>query len=224
MAIEPSPLEWVTIKTTLPALPLPLLKDRVELRTDRLVLRQTRASDLDSWHALRIQPEVMRWTGQGAPDPDLEWSKDKLQLRLSPQGDNTFDFAVCLAETGEMIGVAGSHMMVGELGWPVIGYMLRKEFWGKGYATELVHAFLAAWWALPRAEVDIKVEKSTAVERKDGRVRECIVAVTLDSNTSSQRVLSKAGMELVKAWSEADRQQENGHSILYGFVTHKPTT
>lgn len=220
--ITSSPLEWVTVRTTLPLSPLPLLGTRPEIRTERLVLRRTLESDLDGWHALRLQPEVMKWTGQGKPDPDIAWSKDKLKQRLSPDGDSKYEYIVCLAETGEMIGTAGSHMLVGELGWPVIGYMLRKEFWGKGYATELVHAFLKAWWALPRAEVDVKVEKSTAVEGEDGKVRECIVAVTLDSNTASQRVLAKADMELVKAWEEVDKHDESLTETLYGYVVKRP--
>lgn len=220
--IEASPLEWVTVKTTLPVFPLPPLDTRPEIRTERLVLRRTLESDLEKWHALRLQPEVMQWTGQGKPDPDVDWSKDKLKQRLSPDGDAKYEYVVCLADSGEMIGTAGSHMLVGELGWPVIGYMLRKEFWGKGYATELVHAFLKAWWALPRAETDVKVEKSTAVEGEDGKVRECIVAVTLDSNSPSQRVLAKASMELVKAWEEANNLDKSLTETLYGYVVRRP--
>jgi RimJ/RimL family protein N-acetyltransferase len=220
--IQPSPLEWVTVKTTLPVFPLPPLDTRPEIRTERLVLRRTLDSDLDLWHALRIQPEVMKWTGQKKPDPDMAWSSEKMKSRLSPDGDAKYEFMVCLADTGEMIGTAGSHMLVGELGWPVVGYMLRKEFWGKGYATELVHAFLKAWWALPRAVVDVKVEKSTVVEEDDGLARECIVAVTLDSNAASQRVLSKAKMELVKVWEEADEHDKSLVETLYGFVVKRP--
>ncbi|TWU75492.1 hypothetical protein ED733_005389 [Metarhizium rileyi] len=220
--VQSSPLEWVTVKTTLPATPLPPLDTRAAIKTDRLVLRPTLASDLDGWHALRLQPEVMKWTGQGKPDPDIDWSRQKLKQRLSPDGDAKYEYMVCLADTGEMIGTAGSHILVGELGWPVIGYMLRKEFWGKGYATEIVHAFLEAWWALPRAEADVEVERSTAVEGSDGKMRECIVAVTMDGNTASQRVLAKANMELVKAWDEADKEDESVVETLYGYVARRP--
>jgi RimJ/RimL family protein N-acetyltransferase len=164
----------------------------------------------------------MKWTGQGRPDPDIDWSKTKLKERLSPDGDTKYEFIICLADTGEVIGVAGSHMLVGELGWPVIGYMLRKEFWGKGYATELVHAFLKAWWALPRAEVDLKVEKSTVVEGADGKARECIVAVTLDSNGPSQRVLAKANMIFMKAWVEVKDPDTPHTETLYGYVVMRP--
>lgn len=224
MMLAPSPLAWVTVKTTLPATPYPLLDSRPDIRTERLVLRRTLESDLEAWHALRLQPEVMKWTGQGVPDKDLEWSRERFVKRLAPKGDTTYEFMICLASTGEMIGTGGCHKSDGELGWPVIGYMLRKEFWGKGYATEFVNGFLEAWWALPRAEVELKVEQST-IERAaedGGPARECIVAVTLDSNRGSQNVLAKCKLQLVKIWEEADLRDPTQTAVLYGFVGGRP--
>ncbi|QPG95846.1 hypothetical protein C2857_002275 [Epichloe festucae Fl1] len=220
--VQPSSLDWVKVKTTLPAQPFPLLNTRADIQTERLVLRRTMEDDLDGWHALRLQPEVMKWTSQGRPDPDLEWSREKFKMRLAPEGDMKYEFIVSLADTGEMIGTAGCHLFVGELGWPAIGYMLRREFWGKGYATELLHAFLIAWWALPRAEVELEVERSTVVEDQNGEVEECIVAVTTDSNAASQRVLAKANLELVKVWEEVDKYDESGIATLNGYIGKRP--
>lgn len=223
--LEPTPMEWVTVKTTLPAVPYPLLDGRPDIRTERLILRRTLESELDGWHALRLQPEVMKWTSQGHPDPDVEWSREQMKKRLAPLGDAKYEFVICVAETGEMIGTGGCHMVVGELGWPVIGYMLRKEFWGRGYATELVNGFLKAWWALPRAEVELQVEKSSVSAEgvADGRlVDECIVAVTLDSNAASQNVLRKCKLDLVKVWEEDDLRDPTQRAVLYAFVGRKP--
>ncbi|UNI23659.1 hypothetical protein JDV02_009466 [Purpureocillium takamizusanense] len=233
--LEPTPMEWITVKTTLPAVPYPLLDGRPDIRTERLILRRTLESDLDGWHALRVQPEVMQWTSQGHPDPDVAWSREQMKKRLAPQGDAKYEFVICIAETGEMIGTGGCHMVVGELGWPVIGYMLRKEFWGKGYATELVRGFLEAWWALPRAEVELKVEKSSVSWRAGpddndndndnddgGLVDECIVAVTLDSNTASQNVLRKCNLDLVKVWEEDDIRDPTQRAVLYAFAGRNP--
>ncbi|KAJ6443066.1 GCN5-related N-acetyltransferase (GNAT) domain-containingprotein [Purpureocillium lavendulum] len=232
--LQPTPMEWVTVKTTLPAVPYPLLDGRPDIRTARLVLRRTLESDLAGWHALRLQPEVMQWTSQGHPDRDVEWSRERLQGRLAPEGDAKYEFIICLADTGEMIGTGGCHMVVGELGWPVIGYMLRKEFWGRGYATELVNGFLEAWWALPRAEVELKVEKSTVgttaaaadADADDALplVEERIVAVTLDSNDASQNVLRKCKLDLVKVWEEDDLRDPTQRAVLYGFTGRKPSS
>ena len=67
-----------------------------------------------------------------------------------------------LAETGELIGEGGVHTLASaDAGWPEIGYKFRREVWGRGYATEFLAALLAAWWALPRAAVEMAVAAST---------------------------------------------------------------
>ncbi|KAL3958989.1 hypothetical protein ACCO45_007151 [Purpureocillium lilacinum] len=145
----------------------------------------------------------------GHPDPDVEWSREQMKKRLAPLGDAKYEFVICVAETGEMIGTGGCHMVVGELGWPVIGYMLRKEFWGRGYATELVNGFLKAWWALPRAEVELKVEKSS-------------VSAEGWPTGASQNVLRKCKLDLVKVWEEDDLRDPTQRAVLYAFVGRKP--
>ncbi|KAL7945105.1 acetyltransferase domain-containing protein [Trichoderma barbatum] len=217
-----TPLEWVTVKTTLPKNPYPLMSDREPIRTDRLILRPYAATDLNDFHLLRIQPEVMKWTTQGKPDVDLEQTKKVLESRLpGSDGESAYEFAICWAETGEMIGTGGSHMREGELGWPVIGYIFRSEFWGKGIATEVMAAVLKAYWALPREEVEIKVEKSTVQGSETERQPERITAITADNNGPSQNVLGKLGFKLVKKWEE-EEPNKGIMELLYGFALQTP--
>ncbi|KAK5992911.1 hypothetical protein PT974_06336 [Cladobotryum mycophilum] len=203
------------------------MAERKPIRTQRLILRPYTAADLDAFHLLRIQPEVMKWTTQGKPDPDREHTSSVLDQRLpGSDGENYYEFAVCWAETGEMIGTGGSHMREGELGWPVIGYMIRSEFWGKGLATELVNGFLKQFWALPREEVELKVERSTVTTLEEGKEDElqpeCIVAVTADSNGPSQNVLAKSGFKLARIWKEEDPENPGVIETLYGYTLKKP--
>ncbi|KAL7906153.1 acetyltransferase domain-containing protein [Trichoderma velutinum] len=215
-----TPLEWVTVKTTLPK-PYPPMAEREPIRTERLILRPYAATDLNDFHLLRIQPEVMKWTSQGKPDTDLAQTEKVLAERLpGTDGESAYEFAICWAETGEMIGTGGSHMRVGELGWPVVGYMFRSEFWGKGIATEVMSAVLKAYWALPREEVEIKVEKSS-VEGESERQPERITAITLDSNGPSQNVLSKLGFKLVKKFEE-EEPNTKVMELLYGYAVQTP--
>ncbi|RFU74947.1 acyl- n-acyltransferase [Trichoderma arundinaceum] len=216
------PLEWVTVKTTLPKA-YPLMSTREPIRSERLILRPYAATDLDGFHLLRIQPEVMKWTSQGKPDTDLEHTRKVLENRLpGAEGESAYEFAICWAETGEMIGTGGSHMRVGELGWPVIGYMIRSEFWGKGIATELMSTFLKAYWALPREEVEVKVEKSTVVGSENEPQPEHITAITLDSNGPSQNVLGKLGFKLARKFEEEDPNNPGVNELLYGYALQKP--
>lgn len=220
---SPSALEWVTVKTTLPKLPYPPMSTREPIRTERLILRPYVATDVNDFHLLRIQQEVMKWTSQGKPDTDLKQTEKVLANRLpGTDGERCYEWAICWAETGEMIGTGGSHMRTGELGWPVIGYMIRSEFWGKGIATELMSNFLKAYWALPREEVEIKVEKSTIVEGSENEVQpERITAVTLDNNAPSQNVLGKLGFKLVKKWEE-EEPSTGVMELLYGYALQRP--
>ncbi|KAK7420170.1 hypothetical protein QQZ08_010526 [Neonectria magnoliae] len=214
-----APIEWVTIKTTLPTFPLPPNEQRQVIRTERLILRPFKDDDNDAegLHALRAQPEVMAWSVQGRPDKDVAETRENLALQVAPEDVEHYNWAICLASTGEMLGIGGNGTWEGEQGWPVVGYMLRKEAWGKGYATEFLKGFLAAWWALPRDEVELRVDKNTV--RGEGEVKdEFIGAVTLDDNVASHRVLFKAGFEKSTVWKEADPRDESATVILHSFI------
>jgi RimJ/RimL family protein N-acetyltransferase len=227
MVEQSNQLEWVTVKTTLPVLPYPASATRPPIRTERLLLRSLQESDARALNELRSQPEVMTWTGQGKPDAGFEATKTHLATMLPPNEDKMFQFAICLAETGELIGIGGSHKVNGELGWPVLGYMFRKEAWGKGFATEFVRAALDAWWALPRRAAEVKVEKSTAGgagegEADGGIAQEHFIAVTIETNHRSQNVLAKSGLELVKVWEEEDMHDASATVKLLAFAAKKP--
>jgi RimJ/RimL family protein N-acetyltransferase len=224
MASSTSGLEMVTVRTTLPLRPLSPHATRKPLITERLILRPCTADDLAGLHRLRTQPEVMVWTSVGRVDRDLDETRSKLALSLPPHDADTLNYALCLKATGEMIGIGGSHKMRDSLGWPVIGYMFRKEFWGMGFGTEFVQAFVAAWWELPRVEVEIEVEKATVVvgTAGDGSAVEMLTAITADSNGASQRVLQKCGFSLAKKWEEQDLRNLDDEILLYGFQCPRP--
>lgn len=111
-------------------------------------------------------------------------------------------------------------MWDGELGWPVLGYMLVKEAWGKGYTSEFLSAFLDAWWDLPREEVEIKVDANSV--RGEGEIKkEMMSGITTDDNKASQNVMRKAGFELVSVFEEEDLRDSDAMVTLYGYVVGK---
>lgn len=109
--------DFVLVNTTLPSLPLPRNAERPDVVTERLVLRALRADDLHAHHKLRTQPEVMIWTSTGRPDKDLTETQSKLDPFLPPKDAETFNFAICWRETGEFIGIGGSHRLKGVFGY-----------------------------------------------------------------------------------------------------------
>lgn len=204
---EDTKTDWVTVKTTLPTRPLPPNTDRPAITTERMIIRTPTQDDLEQLWALRTQPEVMFWTAKGTVDVDMSETQAKLSPFLPPNDLKSYNWIICDKETGDLIGIGGVHLLVGSHGWPEIGYMFRKEYWGRGLATEFVRAFLASWSQLPRSEVEIKVKPDSLVEGESadgGVIEERLVAVTVGDNHKSQNILVKCGFERVCVFREAD--------------------
>ncbi|KAK1980807.1 acetyltransferase [Colletotrichum cereale] len=221
--MDVQPLDSVTVRTALPTIPLPPHASRQPIVTDRLVLRPVSPDDLQPLHVLRTQPEVMKWSAAGRVDADIEETRAKLAQNLPPNDADNYDLSICLRSTGEWIGIGGCKRSGGgELGWPEIGYMLRKDYWGRGYATEFVEAFLAAWWSLPRSEREVDVDKSTVPGHRAGEVvEEIVTAVTEPGNFASQNILGKCGFKKLKMWR--DQGEEGGEgTILVGHGIGRP--
>ncbi|OHE93723.1 acetyltransferase [Colletotrichum orchidophilum] len=230
------PLDFVTVHTTLPTLPLPPLASRPPILTERLILKPVSQDDLLSLHAMRTQPEVMKWTVAGRIDANIEETQAWLADNLPPNDAHNYNFTICLRSTGEFIGLGGCKRVPGpnrsgdgpggELGWPEIGYLLREEAWGKGYATEFLRGFLGAWWSLPRSGCELRVEKSVIGERfqetlDSETTAEIITAVTELDNLPSQRVLSKTGFQKFKVWTERDEDTQE-KTTLVGYGIEEP--
>ena len=172
---------------------------------------------------------------QGRPDRDItSETKPALDRFLSPADLTTFYFAICLRDSksedggerigdgGEleekMIGIGGCHKIASMFGWPVVGYMIRREYWGQGLTTEFLVAWLGLWRGLPREEVVVEVdprsvssvglgggdEGETDSMEEIPVVMEQIVTWAVSDNIGSWRVMEKAGFEYLMTWTEAD--------------------
>ena len=103
----------------------------IALETDRLVVRTFR---LDDWKDLQeyvIQPEVTRY------DHEYPHSDEDLQNLVRFFSDNEGFWAVCLKDTGKMIGhVACVRREPRESRTWHIGFVFNPAYHGRGYATE----------------------------------------------------------------------------------------
>ncbi|KAH7111562.1 GNAT domain-containing protein [Dactylonectria macrodidyma] len=222
----PSPDDFIIVKTTLPARPLPPNTQRQTIETERLVLRPLRQSDIAAFHSLRSQPEVMHFTMQGRVDKDVAETQARLEPFLPPNDIENHNFAICLKETGEMIGIGGNHNFVSSFGWPEVGYMIRKEQWGQGLAPEFLRAFLEAWQKLPRVEAEVKVDPRSVngLPQDGGLIPEQLIAVTELENVRSQKTLHKCGFDLFLTWKAQDTRGQNGELIdlpTFRFFSNK---
>ncbi len=166
------------------------------MTTARLLMRPYQQSDLDDFHLLRTQLEVMRWTSTGKIDVNREATQIWLNKTLPPNDSTTFNFAIEeLSSPGRVIGALGCHLHEP----PECGYMFRTEYWGKRYATEAFKRWLQAWWELPRKEIVIKESESELDDSDVALVPEVLKAVIAEENVASARLLASSGFRPVSA-------------------------
>lgn len=211
---------FVSVRASLPTLPLPPNSKRPEITTRRLLLRPLQPNDLDALHVLRTQEDVMKWTTAGCIDENIEKTKSKLDPFLPPHDIVTANCAICLKDTGELIGIGGCHLYPGSHGWPEIGYLLRQETWGQGLGTEFLSAWLRFWSELPRSERELRVQKEMVVG--EGHVDEHLIAITEASNSASQRVLLKSGFQRFRDFTEA-QGTKTVNLVAFRFLPQETT-
>ena len=112
---------------------------RIILETDRLLLREMNMDDFDALYKVLLDSDIM----QHYPYTfDEKRVSDWIERNMNRYRDNGFGlWAVCLKDTGEMIGDCGLTLqnIEGEM-LPEIGYHIRADHQRKGYAKEAAAA------------------------------------------------------------------------------------
>ncbi|RMF17756.1 MAG: N-acetyltransferase [Gammaproteobacteria bacterium] len=112
------------------------------LTTERLILRTFSPDDFEVYAALMADPRLMEYVGDGKPQTRGQaWAN--LALLMGHWHMRGYGlWAVVLRDSGRLIGRCG---LWHPEGWPgvEIGWMLAREYWGQGYATEAASAVLA---------------------------------------------------------------------------------
>ncbi len=109
------------------------------IETQRLILREFKADDLDDLHAILSDPELMKHY----PAPfTREKSQRWIEWNLENYAAYGFGlWAVILKQTDTFIGDCGITMqLIGGKREPEIGYHISRAHTGNGYATEAARA------------------------------------------------------------------------------------
>ena len=105
------------------------------LQTERLILRMFREADFEAHALICSDPEVMRFLGEGRPLDRWEAWRSMAMILGHWQLRGYGPWAVEERSSGKYIGRIGFFYPEG---WPgfELGWVLGREFWGKGYASE----------------------------------------------------------------------------------------
>jgi RimJ/RimL family protein N-acetyltransferase len=141
------------------------------LETQRLVLRPFREEDLDDYAEMCGDTLVMKYLG-GAPLNRMDSWRNMATVVGHWQLRGFGPWAVEELASGQLVGRVGCWRPEG---WPglELAWTLRRQFWGKGYATEAARAALdVAFSHLAQSHVismiHIENEASLRVARRLG--------------------------------------------------------
>ena len=159
------------------------MADRLD--TERLTLRPIAMDDVDLLVALDSDPEVMRFISGGEPTSRAQAERI---VRMS-LGHRWLGFDNAADEFVGWFGIRPSTAKSREL-----GYRLRREAWGHGFATEGSLAVIAVAFTLPGVD----------------RVR----AETMAVNLASRAVMERCGLGYVRTfhleWDDPIEGTEHG--------------
>jgi RimJ/RimL family protein N-acetyltransferase len=133
------------------------------LQTTRLLLRRADDADLDALHAIMADHETMRYWST-TPHTSIETTRTFLASMIP--GPDTQGDEFVIEHEGALIGKIGMWQP------PEIGFILARKFWGRGFATEALTAFIryafAGGAACLTADVDPRNLASLAVLKRMG--------------------------------------------------------
>jgi [ribosomal protein S5]-alanine N-acetyltransferase len=147
----------------------------VVLETRRLTLRSAEPADLDAMQALYGDEETMRWIGAGDGVRTREQTARGIRRMIEHQESHGYSiWAVVDRSSGEVIGNCGLVLVEWEGPDVELAYMIRRDRWGEGIATE------AAAASLKHGLGPLGLER--------------VIGLAYPENVASHRVMEKAGM------------------------------
>jgi RimJ/RimL family protein N-acetyltransferase len=170
---------------------------RIFLETERLVLRQFTADDVENLVELDSDPDVMHFITGGRPTPRREIETDVLPAFLDyyERFEGYGFWAAIEKSSGRFVG--WFHFRPAKDAQPdevELGYRLLKSVWGMGYATEGSRALIH------KGFTELGVQR--------------VVAFTMVVHVASRRVMERAGLRLVRTfhqpWPDYIEGEEEG--------------
>lgn len=165
------------------------------LKSDRLILRPWRETDLPDFYEYASVDGVGQMAGW-LPHPSIEFSREILSSFI--EGKKVF----ALVFEGKAIGSLGvetykerEFLELAPLLGREIGYVLSKDYWGRGLMPEAVNAVLE--WLFLEEKLDF------------------VTVGHFDWNHQSRRVIEKCGFRFVKEVKHETRYETVEDCLVY---------
>ncbi|MAD98386.1 MAG: GNAT family N-acetyltransferase [Flavobacteriaceae bacterium] len=143
--------------------------------TQRLLVRKLNESDLQGFHEMQSDPEVMKYV-DGEPKT-LKEHQEELQQLIGFYDNPNNEFIIFAVELKSMRQFIGTIALVkDEHQNDEIGYRFLQKYWGQGYGFEIVTGLIAYCKAIGK---------------------EKLVAYVTPDNQNSVRILEKSGFNIV---------------------------
>ena len=143
----------------------------INLNTKSLTLRTTQQSDLDAVATIWGDNEG----GKYMPDPYYQSGDELVEILEETLECPVYYFVASLLGSDEVMATCSLGMENPDSANWSIGYTVRKDYWGNGYATEMVNAL-----------IDFARSKGIYV----------ITAPVAQENKASNRVMQKCGFHI----------------------------
>lgn len=160
----------ITVKRDIMAIPT--------IQTERLILRPFTEADVDNMYDILRGKDVLRYFPPNPNPLTRERAQTMIARILAHWDENNYGlWAVTLAETGRLLGRCGLQY-IAETDEVEVDFILDRDFWGQGFATEAGNASLK--YGFENLEVNE------------------IIGLVHPENIASQRALQKIGMQYVE--------------------------
>jgi ribosomal-protein-alanine N-acetyltransferase len=148
-----------------------------EIKTERLCLRQFSEEDSEAYARIMGDHEVGKWfpKGTGYTSEEARRSLDSILEHWSKHAFGIW--AITDKENKTLLGRCGLNF-IAETSEVEVDFVLARDYWGKGYATEAARAALAYGFEV------LKLDR--------------IIALAKPENTASRRVIEKIGMQYLR--------------------------
>lgn len=170
--------------------------------TERLILRDWREEDWEPFWQATNTPAVMEWLGGICDDAKCQAVQERIASYQRDYG-HTF-WVVERKEDGLILGFCGlkrCNQQGGPLGEMEVGWRLREDAWGQGYAKEAAAASL-----------ELAFERFGA---------ERVIALTVQPNMGSWGLMKRIGMERREDLDFANSEFGDDTIIVYAIERAK---